>query len=116
MVLRNLQPRFARFLVGIPFQDLKSLFQATFSVENDIACGMWLDDTSSLDSKGKKPMRSSSGRFGDVSTISYYQRPIHQLPYRPPAFRACLPAPQYQLQHAYAQQPRPLYHRALAPQ
>ncbi|RVW80549.1 hypothetical protein CK203_051238 [Vitis vinifera] len=33
MVLRNLQPRFARRLVGIPFQDLRSLVQAAFSVE-----------------------------------------------------------------------------------
>ena len=36
MVLRNLQPRFARRLVGIPFQDLKSLVQAAFSVEETI--------------------------------------------------------------------------------
>ena len=28
MVLRNLQPRFARCLVGVPFQDLKSMVQA----------------------------------------------------------------------------------------
>ena len=31
MVLRNLQPRFARRLVGIPFQDIKSLVHAAFS-------------------------------------------------------------------------------------
>ena len=37
MVLRNLQPRFARRLMGIPFQDLKSLVHAAFSVEEAIA-------------------------------------------------------------------------------
>ena len=37
MVLQNLQPRFARRLVGIPFQDLKSLVHATFNVEEAIA-------------------------------------------------------------------------------
>ena len=37
MVLRNLQPRFVRRLVGIPFQDLKSLVQVAFSVEEAIA-------------------------------------------------------------------------------
>ena len=37
MVLRNLQPRFVRRLVGIPFQDLKSLVQVAFSVEEVIA-------------------------------------------------------------------------------
>ena len=40
MVLRNLQPRFARRLVGIPFQDLRSLVQAAFSVEEAIARGL----------------------------------------------------------------------------
>ena len=40
MVLRNLQPRFARRLVGIPFQDLKSLVHTTFSVEEAIARGL----------------------------------------------------------------------------
>ena len=40
MVLRNLQPRFARRLVGILFQDLKSLIYATFSVEEAIALGL----------------------------------------------------------------------------
>ena len=37
IVIRNLQPRFARCLVGIPFQDLKSLVHAAFSVEEAIA-------------------------------------------------------------------------------
>ena len=37
MVLQNLQLRFARRLVGIPFQDLKSLVYAAFSVEEAIA-------------------------------------------------------------------------------
>ena len=72
MVLWNLQPRFVRLLIGIPFQDLRSLFQATFSVEDVIACGMWSEDASSLDSKEKKPMGSYSGRFGDVNIINYH--------------------------------------------
>ena len=37
MVLRNLQPRFAKCLVGIPFQDLKSLVHAVFSVKEAIS-------------------------------------------------------------------------------
>ena len=53
MVLRNLQPRFSRCLVGVPFQDLRSLFQAAFSVEDAIARGLWSDDTSSHDVKGR---------------------------------------------------------------
>ncbi|RVW79054.1 hypothetical protein CK203_048163 [Vitis vinifera] len=54
MVLRNLQPRFARRLVGIPFQDLRSLVHAAFSVEEAMARGLWTDTTPSPDSKGKK--------------------------------------------------------------
>ena len=70
MVLRNLQPRFARRLVGIPFQDLRSLVQAAFSIEEAIARGLWTDTTLSPDSKGKKPIGSSS-RSGEVDAISY---------------------------------------------
>ena len=81
MVLRNLQSRFTRRLVGIPFQDLKSLIYATFSVEEAIALGLWTDTTPSPDSKGKKPVGSSS-RFGEVDTISYqHQRSAHHSPY-----------------------------------
>ena len=40
MVLRNLQPRFARRLVGILFQDPKSLVHAAFSVEEAITRGL----------------------------------------------------------------------------
>ena len=60
MVLQNLQPRFARRLVGIPFQDLKSLVHTTFSVEEAIAQGLWTDTTISPNSKGNKPFRSSN--------------------------------------------------------
>ncbi|RVW36774.1 hypothetical protein CK203_117747 [Vitis vinifera] len=51
MVLWNLQPRFARRLVGVPFQDLKSLVHAAFSVEEAMARGLWTDTTPSLTSE-----------------------------------------------------------------
>ena len=77
MVLMNLQPRFSKCLVGIPFQDLKSLVHATFSVEEYIARGLWTDTAPSPNSKGKKPVGSSS-RFGEIDTNSYqHQRPTH---------------------------------------
>ena len=72
MVLRNLQPMFSRRLVGIPFQDLKSLVHATFSVEEVIARGLWTDTTHFPFSV------ESSSRFGEFDTISYqHQRPTH---------------------------------------
>ena len=95
MVLRNLQPRFARRLVGIPFQDLRSLVQAAFSVEEAIARGLWTDTTLFLDNKGKRPIGSSS-RSEEVGIISYqHQRPAHHSSYRSPIVRVHFSHPQY---------------------
>ncbi|RVW44006.1 hypothetical protein CK203_074925 [Vitis vinifera] len=105
MVLRNLQPRFARRLVGIPFQDLRSLVQAAFNVEEAIARGLWTDTTPSPDSKGKK-LIGPFGRSGEVGAISYqHRRPAHHSLYRPPTVRAHFLHPQYQYRSDYAQEP-----------
>ena len=105
MVLRNLQLRFAKRLVGIPFQDLRSLVHVAFSVEEAIARGLWTDITTSPDSKGKKPFGSSS-RSGEVGVISYqHQRPAHHSPYRPPIVRAHFSHLQYEYQPLYVQEP-----------
>ena len=124
MVLRNLQSRFSKRLVGIPFQDLKNLIHAAFSVEEAIARGLWTDIAHSPDNKGKKLVGSSS-RFGEVDTISYqHQRPALHSSYRPPTVRAHLSHPQYQYQPIYVQQPyiaqtimqpRPPHPRATTP-
>ncbi|KAJ9680280.1 hypothetical protein PVL29_019559 [Vitis rotundifolia] len=95
MVLQNLQPRFSRRLVGILFQDLKSLVHAAFSVEEVIARGLWIDTASSPDSKGKKPIGPFT-KSGEVGTVSYqHQRPAHHSPYRPPTVRAYFSHRQY---------------------
>ena len=87
MVLTNLQPRFSKRLMGIPFQDLKSLVHA-ISVEESIARGLWTYTTPSPNIKGKKPV-GSSNRSGEVDTIScQHQRPTHHSPYRPPTIKA----------------------------
>ncbi|KAJ9692085.1 hypothetical protein PVL29_011262 [Vitis rotundifolia] len=89
MVLRNLQPRFARRLVGVPFQDLKSLVHAAFSVEEAIARGLWTDTTHSPNSKGKKPVGSSS-RSGEYQSVYVQESYIAQtsMQPRPPHLRA----------------------------
>ena len=93
MVLRNLQLRFARRLIGVPFQDLKSLVHAAFSVEEVIARGLWTDTTPSLDSKGKKLIRPLT-RSGEVGAINYqHQRPAHHSAYRSPTVRASFSLP-----------------------
>ncbi|RVW62919.1 hypothetical protein CK203_059752 [Vitis vinifera] len=105
MVLRNLQPRFVRRLVGIPFQDLRSLVQAAFSVEEAIARGLWTDTTPSPDSKEKKLIGPFS-RSGEVGAISYQHRmPAHHSFYRPPTVRAHFSHPHYQYQLDYVQEP-----------
>ncbi|RVX00125.1 hypothetical protein CK203_026581 [Vitis vinifera] len=105
MVLRNLQPRFARRLVGIPFQDLRSLVHAAFSVEEAMARGLWTDTATSPDSKGKKLIGPLT-RSGEVGAISYqHRRPAHHSVYRSPIVRAPFSLPQYQYQLDYAQEP-----------
>ena len=103
MVLRNLQPRFTKCLVGIPFQDLKSLVHAVFSVKEVIAQELWTNIAHSPDSKGNK-LVGSSRTSGEVATISYqHQRPAHHSPYRPPTVRAHLSHLQYQYHPVYVQ-------------
>ncbi|RVW31144.1 hypothetical protein CK203_108439 [Vitis vinifera] len=54
MVLRSLQPRIARHVVGVPFANFGSLVLALYDVEDDISRGLWTDSSPS-DIKGKKP-------------------------------------------------------------
>ncbi|KAL6323841.1 hypothetical protein AAG906_005836 [Vitis piasezkii] len=69
-------------------KDLKNLVHAAFSVEEAIVQGLWTDIAPSPDSKGKKPVGSSS-RSGEVDTISYqHQRPALHSSYRSPTVRA----------------------------
>ena len=56
--------------MGIPFQDLKSLVHAAFSVEETIAQGLRTDTTPSPDYKEKKSVGSST-RSEEVGIISY---------------------------------------------
>ena len=67
MIMRSLQPRFARHLMGFPHTDFGSLVQALYGIEEGIARGLW-PESSPIDSKGKKP--SGGQRSGDVGTIS----------------------------------------------
>nr|CAN81200.1 hypothetical protein VITISV_003768 [Vitis vinifera] len=66
MIMRSVQPRFARHLMGFPHTDFGSLVQALYGIEEGISRGLWADSSPS-DSKGKK---SGSGpKPSDVGTI-----------------------------------------------
>ena len=67
MIMRSLQPQFARHLMGFLHTDFKSLVHALYDIEEGIARGLWYD-SSPFDSKGKKPLRGQ--RSGDVNAIN----------------------------------------------
>ena len=111
MVLRSLQPRITRHVVGVPFTDFGSLVLALYDVEDSISRGLWADSSPS-DVKGKKPFGGQ--RLVDVSTIiSTSQR----------LFRRHQPAPQLPgTHHSYAphqyrpRETRPTYDQTYMPQ
>ncbi|RVW36985.1 hypothetical protein CK203_099638 [Vitis vinifera] len=52
MIMRSLQPRFARHLMGFPHTDFGSLVQTLYGIEEGIARGLW-SESSPIDSKGR---------------------------------------------------------------
>ncbi|KAL6331423.1 hypothetical protein AAG906_011361 [Vitis piasezkii] len=78
MVLRSLQPRIARHVVGVPFTDFGSLVLALYDVEDDISKGLWTYSSPS-DVKEKKP-------FGRQKSVDYRPRapcPTYDQTYMP---------------------------------
>ena len=67
MIMRSLQPRFSRHLMGFPHTDFGSLVQALYGIKEGISRGLWVDSSPSY-SKGKKP--GSGPRPLDVGAIS----------------------------------------------
>ena len=78
MIMRSLQPRFARHLRGFPQTYFGSLVQALYCIEEGISRGLWAN-SSPLDSKGKNP--GSRPRPSDVSAIGMTR---HRSPCHPP--------------------------------
>ena len=70
MIMRSLQPSYARHLMGVPIMDYRALIEALYGIEDGMARSLW-PDSSSSDSKGKKP--SGSYRLGEVGAISSFR-------------------------------------------
>ncbi|RVW67051.1 hypothetical protein CK203_066105 [Vitis vinifera] len=91
---QRLDESISSFVTRWRAKDLKSLVQASFSVEEAIARGLWTDATLSPDSKKKKPI-------GSFSRSGEYQSDYDQEPYiaqtsmqpRPPHPRAATHPP-----------------------
>ena len=89
MIMRSLQPRFARHLIGFPQTNFGSLVQALYGIEEGISRGLWADSSPSY-SKGKKP--GSGPRPSDVGSIGMtgqrsprhppFQRQFSDTPYQ----------------------------------
>ena len=73
MFLRSLQPRFARHLIGVLFQDFRSLVQALFDVDDGISRELWSDITNSPYTKGKRVVGSFKS-YGGVYSTSFQHR------------------------------------------
>ncbi|RVW68713.1 Retrovirus-related Pol polyprotein from transposon 17.6 [Vitis vinifera] len=102
MIMRSLQPRFARHLMGFPHTDFGSLVQALYGIEEGIARGLW-SESSPTDSKGKRP--SGGQRSGDTTAPSRPMTPTYLHPDSQPVFAA----------HVAERPPAP-YTRPRAPQ
>ena len=76
MIMRSLQPRFSRHLMGFPHTDFGSLVQALYGIEEGISRGLWAESSPS-DSKGKNPR--SGPRPSDVGVIGMtrHRSPCH---------------------------------------
>ena len=71
MIKRSLQTSYARHLKGVPIMDDRALIEALYGTEDGMARGLW-SDSSSSNSKGKKP--SESYRLGKVGAISSFKQ------------------------------------------
>ncbi|RVW71793.1 hypothetical protein CK203_055182 [Vitis vinifera] len=106
MIMRSLQPRFARHLMGFPQTDFGSLVQALYGIEEGISRGLW--QILPIRLKGKKP--GSGPRPSDVGTIGmtghrdYYLHPPPQ-----PVYATQTPQrPPMQFHHQYRAPPPPM--------
>ena len=80
MIMRTLQPCFARHLMGFPQTDFGSLVQDLYGIEEGISRGLWADSSPS-NSKGKK--QRSVPRPLDVCAIGRIgHRSLHHPPFQ----------------------------------
>ena len=71
MIMRSLHPSYARHLKGVPIMDYRALIEALYGIKDGMTHGLW-SDSSSFDSKGKKPSRPY--RPGEVGAIGSFKQ------------------------------------------
>ena len=70
MIMRSLQPNYARHLMGVPIMDYRALIEALYGIEDGMTRSLW-SNSSSFDSKGKKS--SGSYRLDEVGAICSFR-------------------------------------------
>ncbi|RVW70807.1 Retrovirus-related Pol polyprotein from transposon 17.6 [Vitis vinifera] len=70
MIMRSLQPRFARHLMGFPQTDFGSLVQTLYGIEEGISRGLWADSSPS-DSKGKKSGSAPGPQMDEIFMMGW---------------------------------------------
>ena len=103
MVVRRLQPRIVRHVIGMPFTNFASLTSTLFGVNEGIARGVW-PDSSPRDPKEKEPL---VGQSSNVYTVSSSSRQRVTKCYRvaPRSVKAYSPYPRHY--HTQLVPPRP---------
>ena len=71
MIMRSLQPNYARHLMGVPIMDYRALIKALYGIEDCMARGLW-SNSSFSDSKGKNPF--GPYRPEEVRAISSFRQ------------------------------------------
>ena len=95
MIMRSLQPSYARHLMGVPIMDYRALIEAFYGIKDGMARGLW-SDSSSSDSKGKKSSRSY--KPGEVGAISSFR---HGAPRPQYGTRLLMPGVQFSIDLPY---------------
>ena len=70
MIMRSLQPSY-KHLMSVLIMDYKALIEALYGIEGGMARSLW-SDSSSSDSKGRKP--SGSCRLREVGAIGSFRQ------------------------------------------
>ena len=70
MIMRSLQPSY-KHLMSVLIMDYRALIEAVYGIEDGMVCGLW-SDSSSSDSKGRKP--SGSYKLREVGAISSFRQ------------------------------------------
>ena len=117
MVVRSLQARIFRHLIGVPCIDFSSLVMALCNVDDDFSRELWLD-SSFTDSKGKNTSGEQRTDVNIISSIKQRAFKHHQLvphttraysPYHRYQYKQLVPPQSFDWTYSYPTLPQTCY-------